>query len=148
MVPSLTRLLRPGLVRESRPRPGQSSQELRHVRRDTLLQYGGLNVELLKLLVQLTQPHPEVDAVILGGRHADVPPWVEAPSLFLDLLERRDSTKARDIDVDAIGERRRGQLRRPFFGLNIFAAIQADNISQEFDLLRQPVPVRSVDLPE
>ena len=40
---------------------------------------------------ELLEPHAEVDAVVLGRSHANIPPRIQAPALLLNLVERRDS---------------------------------------------------------
>jgi hypothetical protein len=77
---------------------------------------------------------------------ADVAAGVEAEALLGDLREARDSAEAVDVGVVVVGKSVAEQLIGARRELGVLAAVQADDVHEELDLLVGELAVRAVDL--
>ncbi len=110
-------------------------------------QHVGLVAEAGELVVQTSEFLGEVLTVVVHGGGAGVATGVEAPALGLDLGESRHLAEARHVDVDAVREPLLEQRVAAIDRLDVLAAVEADDVGEELDLLGQEVAVRAVDLP-
>src|SRR5205823_1166046 len=124
----------------------------RDVARNRLFEVTRLRVEGFEFLVQRLQLCLELlVADGLAGCHAHVPARIERPALRLDVLQRYHPTQAEDVRKFRLLAEDLSDLRLSLVAakceVEIFAAIETDDVGEEADLRGCPIAVRAVDLP-
>jgi len=112
------------------------------------LKFQSLDIQSLQLLIEFFQPHSEFEVVSGSFSNAHVPPRIEAPTLRLDFIERGDLAKAEHVCILSLWETVLHQVAASGLGLCFLAATQADNVRQEFNLLRFELAMCPVNLRE